>query len=191
MIQMKNKPKKEEVRPLPETDWYTLRVQANREKSISDRLVRDKERGELPVGGVFYPTQKISINRDGKRMIREKILYPGYIFVETKYVGELEAWIKSTPGATSLLKDADGNPLCVSKRELDRMNQNQEESVSSSPELQTGQRVKVLDGPFSGFEADVFDINTQKQTVKIVVKIFGRANNIEVLLSEVEAISDN
>ena len=169
------------------TNWYTLRVQSGRERTLLERMNRDKERGDLLILEAFYPTEKTITNRNGQRIMREKVLFPGYIFVETKYVGELEYWVKSTPGAAGLLKDAAGNPIWVKQYELEKMRVKLDESVlSSSTEYSSGERVRILSGAFSGFEGDVKEMNRQKNSVRVCVKIFGRENLIEIQLDDLE-----
>ena len=63
------------------TNWYTLRVQSGRERTLLERMNRDKERGDLLILEAFYPTEKTITNRNGQRIMREKVLFPGYIFV--------------------------------------------------------------------------------------------------------------
>jgi transcriptional antiterminator NusG len=173
------------------TNWYTLRVQSGRERTLLERMNRDKERGDLPILEAFYPTEKTITNRNGQRIMREKVLFPGYIFVETKYVGELEYWVKSTPGAAGLLKDAAGNPIWVKQYELEKMRVKLDESVlSSSTEYSSGERVRILIGAFSGFEGDVKEMNRQKNSVKVSVKIFGRENFIEIPLDDLERVNN-
>lgn len=173
------------------TNWYTLRVQSGRERTLLERMNRDKERGDLPIIEAFYPTEKTITNRNGQRIMREKVLFPGYIFVETKYVGELEYWVKSTPGAAGLLKDAAGNPIWVKQYELEKMRAKGDEiDTATSLEYSSGERVRILGGPFSGFEGDVKEMNRQKNSVKVSVKIFGRENFIEIPLDDVERVNN-
>jgi transcriptional antiterminator NusG len=173
------------------TNWYTLRVQSGRERTLLERMNRDKDRGDLPIIEAFYPTEKTIINRNGQRIMREKVLFPGYIFVETKYVGELEYWVKSTPGAAGLLKDAAGNPIWVKQYELEKMRSKlDEQDTPTNAEYSSGERVRILGGPFSGFEGDVKEMNRTKNSVKVSVKIFGRENFIEIPLDDVERVNN-
>lgn len=189
MIKTKNESEITEIDP-KKTNWYTLRVQSGRERTLLERMNRDKERGDLPIIEAFYPTEKTITNRNGQRIMREKVLFPGYIFVETKYVGELEYWVKSTPGAAGLLKDAAGNPIRVKQYELEKMRAKGDETdTATSLEYSSGERVRILGGPFSGFEGDVKEMNRQKNSVKVSVKIFGRENFIEIPLDDVERVT--
>lgn len=190
MIKTKNESEITEIDP-KKTNWYTLRVQSGRERTLLERMNRDKERGDLPIIEAFYPTEKTITNRNGQRIMREKVLFPGYIFVETKYVGELEYWVKSTPGAAGLLKDAAGNPIWVKQYELEKMRAKGDEiDTATSLEYSSGERVRILGGPFSGFEGDVKEMNRQKNSVKVSVKIFGRENFIEIPLDDVERVNN-
>lgn len=188
MIETKNGLEVKEADP-KKTNWYTLKVQSGRERILLERMNRDKEKGELPIVEAFYPTEKIITNRNGQRIMREKSLYPGYIFVETKYIGELEYWIKITPGAGGLVKDALGNPVHVKQHDLERMRTTIDEpEITMAVEFSLGERVRILGGPFSGFEGDVKEMNRQKNTVRVSVKIFGRENFIDIPVADLETI---
>ena len=83
-------------------NWYIVRAQSNREKSVSVRIIKDGENGELmgKIGRVVVPTEKSFHLKNGKKVQREKVMYPGYIFVETSSVGELKYYLKAVNGAT-------------------------------------------------------------------------------------------
>lgn len=77
-------------------NWYIVRAQSNREKSVSERIIKDGETGDLmgKIGRVIVPTEKSFHLKNGKKVQREKVMYPGYIFVETNAVGELKYYLK-------------------------------------------------------------------------------------------------
>jgi len=71
-------------------EWYIVRAQANRERKVSERIIKEGEKGELTgvIGRVVVPTEKVFLTKDGKKTQREKVLFPGYVFVETSAIGE-------------------------------------------------------------------------------------------------------
>ena len=78
------------------TNWYVVRTQSNRERSVSEKILKEVEKGELigKVSQVLVPMDKSFYVKGGKKVKREKVLYPGYIFIETSAIGELKYFLK-------------------------------------------------------------------------------------------------
>ncbi len=100
-------------------EWYIVRAQANRERKVSERILKEADKGELNgvIGRVVVPMEKVFATKDGKKTQREKVLFPGYVFVETSAIGELKQVVKKIDGATGLLSDRAGNIQIVSDQE--------------------------------------------------------------------------
>ncbi len=168
--------------------WYVVRAQSNREKSVSEKLIKEGEKGDLmgKLGRVLAPMEKSFFMKDGKKVMREKILFPGYIFVETNAIGELKYFIKGLSGAQGFLTNRAGDIQSLSKAEVDKMLGLQE--VSQEQEENTpfvvGEEVKVLDGPFATFQGVIEEINGQK--VKVSVLIFGRKTPVELSVLQID-----
>ena len=169
--------------------WYIVRSQANRERSVAERITKDGERGDLigKIGRVIVPTEKSFHLKNGKKVQREKVMYPGYIFVETSAVGELKYYLKSVNGATGFLTNRGGTIQSLTQTEVDRMlgvQKQKEESVAMGNHFVAGEDVKILDGPFSNFIGTIESVKDQK--VKVEVLIFGRKNLIELNALQIE-----
>jgi transcriptional antiterminator NusG len=169
--------------------WYIVRAQSNRERSVSERIIKDGERGDLmgKIGRVIVPTEKSFHLKNGKKVQREKVMYPGYIFVETNAVGELKYYLKGVNGATGFLTSRDKSIQSLTQAEVDRMlgvQKEKEENIEKGNLFVPGEEVKVLDGPFSNFVGTVESIKDQK--VKVEVLIFGRKNLIELNSLQIE-----
>jgi transcriptional antiterminator NusG len=171
--------------------WYIVRAQSNREKSVSEKITKEGEKGDLmgKIGRVVVPIEKTFHLKNGKKVIREKVLYPGYIFVETNAVGELKYYIKGCNGASGFLTNRGGDILPLAQSEVDRMLGRQEEEQEKDVEIKLvfipGEEIKILDGPFSGFVGTVDDMmNDQK--VKVIVSIFGRKTPVELNITQIE-----
>lgn len=168
--------------------WYIVRSIGNREKSVSERLIKESETGELigKVGRVIVPMEKKFYMKDGKKIMREKVLFPGYVFIETSAIGELKNYIKDCKGATGFLTDRSGEIQALKNEEVDKMlgqhKENLEKEINNT--LVAGEEVKVLDGPFTGFFGTVESIVNQK--VKVSVSIFGRPTLIELNSSQID-----
>jgi transcriptional antiterminator NusG len=168
--------------------WYIIRVQTNREKSISEKIIKESEKGDLigKIGRVLVPVEKCLFIRNGKKMIREKVIFPNYIFIETNAIGELKQFIKGVSGVSGLLTNKNGDVQSLSQADVDNMLSR----YQSSQEKETvntffiGDEVKVLDGPYVNFSGIVEEVNDQK--LKISILIFGRKIPVELSVLQVE-----
>lgn len=172
--------------------WYIVRAQSNRERSVAEKLRKESEKGDLmgAIGRVLVPTEKNFHLKDGKKVTREKVMYPGYIFVETKSIGELAHFVKGCDGATGLLADRSKKPQVLSLKEVERMIGIQEQ-VAVQQEISNnhiiGEEVKITDGPFTTFTGVIEAINDQR--VKISVLIFGRKTLVDLEMNQIDKIS--
>ncbi len=169
--------------------WYIVRAQSNRERSVSEKLRKEGEKGDLmgAIGRVLVPTEKSFHLKDGKKVTREKVMYPGYIFVETRSIGELAHFVKGCDGATGLLADRSKKPQVLSLKEVERMIGIQEQvsvEQEASNKYIIGEEVKILDGPFNSFTGEVENIDGDK--VKIAVLIFGRKTLVELNIQQID-----
>lgn len=169
--------------------WYIVRAQSNRERSVSEKIIKDGEKGDLigKIGKVIVPTEKSFHLKNGKKVQREKVMYPGYIFVETNAVGELKYYLKGVNGASGFLTSRGGVIQSLTQTEVDRMlgvQKEKEEVAELFNHFIIGESVKILDGPFSGFTGTVESIKEQK--VKVEVMIFGRKNLVELSSLQIE-----
>jgi transcriptional antiterminator NusG len=166
-------------------NWYTIKVQNNREKSVSQKLKTEMlvEFGEEI--NFIVPTKTYSTIKDGKRNQVEKILYPGYVFVETSNVDKISHLVKITNGATALLKDSKGMPTILRKSEVDRMFDDREVELSNakSPDFSIHEKVEIMNGPFATFKGVVNQIDKDK--VKVEVVIFGRSTMVDLLVTDI------
>lgn len=169
--------------------WYVVRAQSNRERSVSERLKKESEKGELmgKIGQILVPIEKSFFMKDNKKVMREKVMYPGYIFVETSAVGELKQLIKIINGATGFLTNRSGNIEALSKSEVNKMMGEHEASEKEEPTntFCINEEVKVCDGPFDGFKGIIESIDNEKQKIKVGVMIFGRKTIVELGILQV------
>lgn len=169
--------------------WYIVRAQSNRERSVSEKLRKEAEKGDLMgiVGRVLVPTEKSFFLKNGKKVTREKVMYPGYIFVETKSIGELSHFVKGCDGATGLLSDRSKLPQVLSLKEVERMIGIQEQvsvEQESVNKYIVGEEVKITDGPFNSFSGTIESLTDQK--VKVSVLIFGRKTLVELNTMQID-----
>jgi len=165
-------------------EWYIVRSQANRERKVSERIIKEGEKGELigVIGRVVVPTEKVFTTKDGKKTEMEKVIFPGYVFVETSAIGELKQVVRRIQGATGLLSDRAGNIQVVPDSEVNRMIGVHEENKTKSFNdiYSIGDEVIVTDGPFTSFKGNIEYIDKEKGKVKVNVLIFDRPTIVEL-----------
>ena len=169
--------------------WYVIRSQSNREKSISEKIIKEGERGDLmgKIGKVIVPIENVYSLKNGKKVKKERVKFPGYIFIETNAIGELKFWMKGLNGAQGFLTSRGGEILPLTQAEVERMigeQQKAKEEVVTETRYLIGEDIKILDGPFSTFNGKVEQVNGDK--VKVAVSVFGRVTLLELGILQIE-----
>lgn len=181
---------------MSEMKWFVLKTVSGQEAKVKmyiESEVRRTESLSSYLGQVVVPMEKVIQIRNGKKYQKEKVYYPGYIMVEADLVGELPHVIKQIPGVISFLSATKGgDPLPMRKSEVKRMFGKMDELAESDDLLNIpfifGETVKVIDGPFNGFNGTIEKINEEKRKLDVMVLIFGRKTPIELNFSQVEKI---
>ena len=170
--------------------WYIVRAQANRERSVAEKINKECEKGSLigKIGQVLVPMEKTVSMKEGKKVIREKVMYPGYIFVQSDAIGELAHFVKGCDGATSLLSTKSGKIQCMSNLEVERMigiqKVEDEKAIESVISFMVGQEVKITDGPFATFTGTIEQVDGKR--VKVSVLIFGRKTMVDLETAQID-----
>ncbi len=140
------------------------------------------------VSEILLPTEKHTSLRNGKRVEKEKLRLPGYLFISADLGGEVAHTLRFTPNVLGILGGLD-NPTPVPLAEINRMIGAAEDTFVQDdvaiPFL-VDETVKVTDGPFSGFSGVIEEVNTEKRKLKVMVKIFGRKTPLELSFMQVE-----
>ncbi|MGB5463993.1 MAG: transcription termination/antitermination protein NusG [Aureibaculum sp.] len=176
--------------------WYVVRAIGGQENKVKTYIENEISRLGLSdyVDQVLVPTEKVIQIRNGKKINKEKVYFPGYIMIEANLVGELPHVIKSVTGVIGFLGETKGgDPVPLRKSEVNRMLgkvdelavQNENVAIPYVP----GETVKVIDGPFNGFDGTIEKINEEKRKLEVMVKIFGRKTPLELSYMQVEKIS--
>ena len=166
--------------------WYTVKVQNNRENSVSEKLKTEMIRDFNEDVNVLIPTKTVSSVKAGKIKHKEQIMYPGYIFVETASVDKVLHFVKVINGMSGVLKDPQGNPIIMRKSEIEKMAGIIEEVNRNSKDLYViGEEVTVVNGPFSTFRCKIQSIDYEKDKIKLEVSIFGRATIVDLTLADI------
>lgn len=178
--------------------WYVVKVQSGREESIKESIERRvKIEGlEEYYGQIVIPVERVTEMRNGKRVHKERKLYPGYLMVEVEYNDQILYLFRETSGVGDFVGGSVHRaPPPMSDREIERMLHGQQKSDKTSgdekviitkPRFGPGDRVKVTDGTFAGMEGEVKELHEQKGSVSVELTIFGRPVQVEFEYWQVE-----
>jgi len=172
------------------TNWYTVKVQNNYEKIVADRIQLEMNRINKEIK-IVIPKERTVSAKNGKKVFKDKMMYPGYIFVETLSIADLQYIVRGTTGATKVVEvtNSDGVkiPSRLRKDEVYSLLLAEEELVKpeTSDLFVIGEHVRILTGAFENFigEIDFLDIDANK--VKVLVKIFGRATPVDLHFEDI------
>ncbi|MEJ6590036.1 MAG: transcription termination/antitermination protein NusG [Crocinitomicaceae bacterium] len=174
--------------------WYVVRAISGKEKSVKHYLEIEMSRMknlDENIDQVLIPTEKIFQIRNGKKVNKERAYLPGYVLIEAALVGEVKHVIRGIPNVIGFLgTEKGGEPVPMRMSEVNRILGKVDELAETEQELKipfvVGESVKVIDGPFNNFTGVVDDINEDKKKLKVMVKIFGRKNLLELSYMQVE-----
>jgi transcriptional antiterminator NusG len=187
----------QEQLPQAETKWYVLRVVSGKERKVKEYLDKEVQRGGWGnvVKQVFLPVEKVYKVQNGKKVMRERNYYPGYVMIEVAE-GKLHDELRETiSGITNVIhflgKD---NPIALRKSEVNKMLGKMDEmaeagGASMSEPFIVGETIKIIEGPFNDFNGTIEEVNDEKKKLKVTVKIFGRSTPVELNYMQVEKIS--
>ncbi|MDI9340366.1 MAG: transcription termination/antitermination protein NusG [Sediminibacterium sp.] len=173
--------------------WYVVRAISGQEKKVKHYIEMEVIRLKLGdyVSQVLIPTEKIIQIRNGKKIAKEKSFYPGYVLIEANLTGEVPHAIKNITGVIGFLGETKGGdpvPMRISEvnRILGKVDELTESEGTVAANYTVGESVKVINGPFNGFNGIIEEIMEDKKKIKVTVKIFGRKTPVELNFGEVE-----
>ena len=172
-------------------NWYVLRAVNGKEAKLKEYIEAEMKHNTLlqqHVSQILIPMEKHATLRNGKRVEKEKISLPGYIFVEASLVGDVAHTLRFMPNCLGFLGGLD-NPSPVPQSEINRMLGDVEETeIKNDVEVpyEVDEVVTVTDGPFSGFSGVIEEVNVEKHKLKVMVKIFGRKTPLELSFMQVQ-----
>ena len=176
--------------------WYVIRAIGGQENKVKTYIENEIARLGMTdyVDSVLVPTEKVIQIRNGKKIHKERVYFPGYIMIEAKLSGELPHIIKSITGVIGFLGEVKGGePVPMRKSEINRMLGKVDELSIQNDNVVIpyviGETVKVIDGPFNGFDGTIENINEEKRKLEVMVKIFGRKTPLELSYMQVDKIS--
>ena len=175
--------------------WYVLKAVSGQENKVKAYIESEIKRlnYDAYVTQVVIPMEKVIQMRNGKKVPKEKPFYPGYLMVEANLMGEVPHVIKNIPGVISFLSlTKGGEPVPMRKSEVNRMLGKMDElsefAVETNIPYVVGESVKLIDGPFNGFNGTIEKIHEDKKKIEVSVMIFGRKTPMELSYMQVEKL---
>ncbi len=177
--------------------WYVVRAIGGKEGKVKEYLENEIRHSHLEeyISQVLIPTEKVYTIRNGKKISKEKVSYPGYVLVEAALVGQIPIIIRNTPNVLGFLGDTkedsrkmNATPLRPQEvsRILGRVDEMSEMEEEQEIPFVVGEIVKVTDGPFSSFQGTIESVNNETKKLTVSVKIFGRKTPMELSFTQVE-----
>ena len=173
--------------------WYVLRAIGGKEKKVKEYIENEIAKGDLKdfVDQVLIPTEKVYQIRNGKKISKERNFFPGYVLIEAALVGEVTHTLRNFPNVIGFLGDTKGgDPVAMRQSEINKILGRVDELAETDEEMNipyvVGETVKVVDGPFNGFNGTIEEINEEKKKLQVMVKIFGRKTPLELSFMQVE-----
>ncbi|WP_375236335.1 transcription termination/antitermination protein NusG [Winogradskyella sp.] len=176
--------------------WYVVRAVSGQENKIKTYIENEISRLGLGdyVDQVLVPTEKVIQIRNGKKVNKERTYFPGYIMIQANLSGEVPHIIKSITNVIGFLGETKGGePVPLRQSEVNRMLGKVDELALEADSnvaipFTIGETVKVIDGPFNGFDGTIEKINEEKRKLEVMVKIFGRKTPLELSYMQVDKV---
>lgn len=166
---------------------------SGKERKIKERIDLEVERSGWrdSVLQVLVPTEKVYKIRNGKKVIMERNILPGYILVEAmhgKLSGEMITTIGNIPNVIHFLGKQNPIPMrsAEANRLLGKVDDSQDVGEALMEPYIVGETIKIVDGPFNEFVGDIKEVYEEKKKLKVIVKIFGRGTEVELNFMQVE-----
>jgi transcriptional antiterminator NusG len=183
------------------TKWYVLRVVSGKERKVKEYLDKEVNRSgwSETIKQVFLPMEKVYKVQNGKKVMREKNYFPGYVMIEVsdgKLSDDMIQHISSVSNVMHFLTDgkgSKGNIISLRKAEVNKMlgkvDEMNDQGITMNEPFIVGETIKIIEGPFNDFNGVIEDVNDEKKKLKVTVKIFGRSTPVELNYMQVEKIS--
>ena len=171
--------------------WYIVHAYSNFENKVADSIREQaKQRGLSDLfEEIMVPKEKVVEVRRGRKVDTERKFFPGYVLVKCELADEVYHLIKNTPKVTGFL-GADNKPMPISEAEANRILHQVQEGIERpkpSISFETGEQVRVSDGPFASFNGTVEEVDEARSRLKVAVSIFGRATHVELEFGQVRS----
>jgi transcriptional antiterminator NusG len=172
--------------------WYILHAYSGFERKVRESIESRVQAFGLRerVGRVMIPTEPVTEIVNGKKRTIERVFLPGYVLVEMELDNELWHVLKDTPKVTGFLGTGD-KPVALSEEEVSSIlfrSETSKDKPRMKIKFEKGEQVRITDGPFANFNGVVDEVNEDRETLKVMVTIFGRSTPVELEFGKVEKI---
>jgi transcriptional antiterminator NusG len=170
--------------------WYIIHAYSGFERKVRESLESRIQAFGLHnrIGRIMIPTEPVTELRNGKKYTIERVFLPGYVLVEMDLDNDLWHVIKNTPRVTGFLGTGD-KPVALSEAEVSSIlfrSEAAKDKPSMKVKFEKGEQVRINEGPFANFNGTVDDVNEDRQTLKVMVSIFGRSTPVEIEFAKVD-----
>ncbi|HVW86183.1 MAG TPA: transcription termination/antitermination protein NusG [Bryobacteraceae bacterium] len=170
--------------------WYIIHTYSGFERKVAESL---RTRADAfgfgdKIGQILIPEEEVVELRNGKKVTSKRLLYPGYVVVQMEMNDELWHRVKDTPRVTGFVGGGQ-TPVPLSADEINKMLYRQTTAAERPRPKMTFEKnetVRIIDGPFANFQGKVDEINSERNTLRVLVTIFGRATPVELDFLQVE-----
>ncbi len=174
--------------------WYIIHAYSGFERKVRESLESRIHAYNLQnrIGRIMIPTEPVTELRNGKKYTIERVFLPGYVLVEMELDNDLWHVIKNTPRVTGFLGTGD-KPVALSEQEVSSILFRTDVSADKPAmkvKFNKGEQVRINEGPFANFSGTVDDVNEDKQTLKVMVSIFGRSTPVEIEFAKVDKMEE-
>jgi transcriptional antiterminator NusG len=171
--------------------WFVVHAYSGFEKAVQRALIERIKRSEIAdqFGQILVPVEEVVEMKKGAKAISERKFFPGYVLVEMEMTDQSWHLVKSTPKVTGFVGGTANKPTPISQKDVDAILQQVQEGVEKPrPKVlfETGEAVRIKEGPFTDFHGNVEDVNYEKSKLRVSVTIFGRSTPVELDFSQVE-----
>jgi transcription termination/antitermination protein NusG len=183
----------------PRFKWYCIVVQSGVEKKALEILEQriKKQNLEDSFGRIVVPTQMVEkIDDKGKKKQVEKKIMPGYVLIQMELNDKTYQCVRQTPKISTFLGATNFKlPPALTEEEVDKMLNKKAHLAKAAAEkpktqFEKGEKVKVIDGPFSSFVGEVDEVKSGNSKLRVLISVFGRATPVEIEMSKVEKLKE-
>jgi len=174
-----------------EKQWYVVNTYSGHENKVKEKLEMRAESMDMQdyIFRVVIPEEKVVEVKDGVSKEKVKKMFPGYILVEMVMTDEAWYVVRNTPGVTGFIGSSGkgAKPTPLQPYEVDNVLRSMGMSrLEIDTDLEKGQKVKIVDGPFAGMFGTIDEIDKDNQVLTVIIDLFGQETSVEVELNQIE-----
>ncbi len=177
----------------PNMKWYIIHTYSGFERKVKESIesrVRAYPELEHRIGRVLIPTESVTEVRGGKKYTSERMFYPGYVLIEMDMDDNVWHVVKGTPRVTGFVGTGQ-QPTPLSEEEVQQIVYrvaDSKEKPKLKVKFEKNEKVRITEGPFASFTGDIDEVNEDRETLKVMVTIFGRSTPVELGFGQVEKV---